>query len=210
VLQAIRGPDDQKVPAPAQPTPSTPTGRPMQHADRNREIARRYMTGESSIALAKEIGVSRRTIRDAVVSAGGTLRPVGRYSRDRAPQSRRPRMPVPLDQKQAIIARYRAGAGIEDIARDCQISTGMLYTILHATNVPLRGAARGPRKKAATTVAGTEPRPIGAITCLPVHYALRRVRYEEPIVAVTVTLGRPPRPAYSPDALRPAYQQVRR
>jgi len=87
----------------------------------------------------------------------------------------------------------------------------MLYLILHAAGIPLRGPAKGPRKKAPAKVVRAEPKlaPLGAWECPPVHYALRRRRYEEPAVRVRVTMGRPSR-KYSPDDLRPAYQQVHR
>jgi hypothetical protein len=104
-----------------------------------------------------------------------------------------------------VIDRYRAGDGVEEIARDCQISVGALYLILHAADIALRGPARGPRKKAAAKVVRTEPRPLGPWKMPPVHYALKPIQYD-PVIAITVTYQRAP---YRPDALRPVYNQVR-
>ncbi len=152
-----------------------------QNADRNREIARRYASGESSTALAKEFGLSSRTIRSAIKAAGGTLRAQGRRLQSR-PQKQGGRPRTSPETRQAIVTRYQAEDHIE-----------------------------GPRKKAPAKVVRAEPKlaPLGAWECPPVHYALRRRRYEEPAVRVRVTMGRPSR-KYSPDDLRPAYQQVHR
>jgi len=181
-----------------------------QNADRNREIARRYASGESSTALAKEFGLSSRTIRSAIKAAGGTLRAQGRRLQSR-PQKQGGRPRTSPETRQAIVTRYQAEDHIEAIARECKVSAGMLYLILHAAGIPLRGPAKGPRKKAPAKVVRAEPKlaPLGAWECPPVHYALRRRRYEEPAVRVRVTMGRPSR-KYSPDDLRPAYQQVHR
>jgi hypothetical protein len=65
VLQSLRAPDDQfrKVPAPTPPKPPT-------HAERNREIARRYASGESSTALAREFDLSPRGSKPRGESSG--------------------------------------------------------------------------------------------------------------------------------------------
>jgi ProP effector len=62
----------------ATPPDTRKTGSQSRSLERNREIARRYAAGERSAVLAREFGISPKTIRDSIITVGGTIRPPGR------------------------------------------------------------------------------------------------------------------------------------
>ncbi|SRR6266536_2174503 len=113
VLQSIPGvADDQfrKVPAPPAARPRgeelAPVGRPSRNAERNRELARRYASGETSTVLARELGLTPKSIRDSVVAAGGVLRAAGgrpRKHMEARAHIGRPRKHVTPETKEASV-----------------------------------------------------------------------------------------------------------
>ena len=100
-----------------------------------------------------------------------------------ATQASRPVKGLSSEQKQNIIARYRAGEHTDGIIRDCGISSTTLYSVLHAAEVPLRQprpASGKPHVDAPSlapqpTVAMPDPAPIAVVDERQLQLAIKRI-----------------------------------
>jgi uncharacterized protein (DUF433 family) len=96
------------------------------------EVAARYRTGTSVEALAESYGVSARTVRAALNRVGEPVRASSR------------RLAVPIEATPAVVAAYRAGATLRDVAARYKVSPGSIVAVLERQGAARRPACRLP------------------------------------------------------------------
>ena len=105
------------------------------------EIIRRYEDGEAMTAIAREFGCHTATVKNVVARNGGEVRKVGGPPRKWADE-----------EKEAIRARYLAGATREELCQEYRTSTKQMKYILRSLS---HGKARRAGVRLAAGYLGT-------------------------------------------------------
>lgn len=93
-------------------------------------LADRYVAGESIVALARDTGIDRRTVRHLLQEAQIVLR--GHTA-------------APTNQVDGLARRYRSGATLRELAEETGCSVSAVRKVLLDAGVSLRG--RGERRR---------------------------------------------------------------
>lgn len=88
------------------------------------EIARRFLEGENQVALAEAYGCSRQLVIDALRRQGVD------YTTTKNPPRSTRRIEVEEETQAAVCAEYRAGAGVDSVAKVHAITPNLVYRIL--------------------------------------------------------------------------------
>lgn len=109
--------------------------------ERDAAILEAYESGQSTIEIAKQFGLTPPTVKWSVARAGGTLRNKRdamtlAYERGRRTKD----TTVTHEQKSALVAGYQAGKAVEEITREVGVSDTTLYQALRDQGVPIRNS----------------------------------------------------------------------
>jgi DNA-binding CsgD family transcriptional regulator len=100
-------------------------------------MIRRYLSGQTTDAIAAELGLSKWAVRDELRRHGTPMRPPGR---------RRPASTVPPAlEVQEMIRRYLSGQSVDAIAAELGLSKWVVRYELRRHGTPMRPPGRRPR-----------------------------------------------------------------
>ena len=105
------------------------------------EVIRRYEDGESTTAIAADIGVGRKSVVYALKTRGVPIRPAAYGQRGQA----RPSIRVLSDEQVAqLVERYQAGESATALRREFGIALSTAITALRREGVAIRDAGSTP------------------------------------------------------------------
>lgn len=109
--------------------------------ERDAAILEAYESGQSTIQIAEQFGLTAPAVKWAIVRAGGTLRTRKGAMQLAYRNGRRTKNPtVSAEKKASLAAGYHAGKTVHQLVTEFGISTSTLYKVLREQGVPIRNS----------------------------------------------------------------------